>query len=80
VPSTTEITVSQLSRLIGLPHVPAIVDVRTDEEFASSPTLIPSSKRHAAGSNVSWGGEYARQSFIVVCKDGLHLSQAPVRC
>jgi len=75
VPSTTEITVSQLSRLIGLPHLPAIVDVRADEEFASRPTLIPGSKRHAAGANVSWGGEYAGQPVIVVCKDGLHLSQ-----
>jgi rhodanese-related sulfurtransferase len=75
VPSTTEITVSQLSRLIGLPHLPAIVDVRADEEFASRPTLIPGSKRHAAGANASWGGEYAGQPVIVVCKDGLHLSQ-----
>jgi rhodanese-related sulfurtransferase len=75
VPSTTEITVSQLSRLIGLPHLPAVVDVRADEEFASSPTLIPGSKRHAACSNVSWGGDYAGQPVIVVCKDGLHLSQ-----
>ena len=45
MPSTTEITVSQLSRLIGLPHSPAIIDVRTDEEFASDPRLIPGSQR-----------------------------------
>jgi len=28
MPSTTEITVSQLSRLIGLPQAPIIIDVR----------------------------------------------------
>ena len=44
MPSTTEITVSQLSRLIGLPHMPAVIDVRADEEFASDPRLIPGSR------------------------------------
>jgi len=75
VPSTTEITVPQLSRLIGLPQLPAIIDVRADEEFSSDPRLIPGSRRRAAGGHVSWGSEYAGQSVIVVCKDGLHLSQ-----
>ena len=31
MPSPTEITVAELSRLIGLPNAPYIVDVRTDE-------------------------------------------------
>jgi rhodanese-related sulfurtransferase len=75
VPSTTEITVPQLSRLIGLPHLPAIIDVRADEEFASDPTLIPGSRRRAASAHVPWGSEYTGQSVIVVYKDGLHLSQ-----
>jgi len=75
VPSTTEITVPQLSRLIGLPHLPAILDVRADEEFASDPRLIPGSRRRAVGVHVPWGSEYTGQSVIVVCKDGLHLSQ-----
>ena len=43
MPSTTEITVPQLSRLIGLPTSPAIIDVRTDEDFAADPRLIPGS-------------------------------------
>ena len=45
MPSTTEITVPQLSRLIGLPSAPAIVDVRTDEDYAADPRLIPGSRR-----------------------------------
>ena len=32
MPSTTLITISQLSRLVGLPQAPAIVDVRTEED------------------------------------------------
>jgi hypothetical protein len=38
MPSPTEITVAQLSRLVGLPGAPALADVRTEEEFKSDPT------------------------------------------
>ena len=46
MPSPTEITVAQLSRLIGLPDAPALVDVRTDEDFTADPHLIPGAFRH----------------------------------
>src|SRR5262249_46851593 len=55
--------------------MPAIIDVRADEEFASDPRLIPGSRRRVAGANVTGDGEYAGQSVIVVCREGLHLSQ-----
>ena len=41
MPSPTEITVAQLSRLIGLPDAPAIVDVRIDEDYAADPAPAP---------------------------------------
>jgi rhodanese-related sulfurtransferase len=75
VPSTTEITVSQLSRLIGLPDSPAIIDVRTDEEYVTDPRLIPGSRRRAAAAQTQWGGEYSGQRVVLVCGRGLHLSQ-----
>jgi rhodanese-related sulfurtransferase len=75
VPSTTEITVSQLSRLIGLPHGPAIIDVRAEEEFISDPRLIPGSRRRAFGAGAPWAADYNGQSVIVVCQEGLHPSQ-----
>ena len=46
MPSPTEITVAQLSRLIGLPECPVIVDVCTDDDFAADPNLIPTAIRH----------------------------------
>ena len=46
MPSTTEITVSQLSRLIGLPQTPIIIDVRAQDEFAADPRLIPGAQRY----------------------------------
>lgn len=43
--SFNEISVSALSRLIGTPECPAILDVRIDEVFNDEPTLIPSAVR-----------------------------------
>ena len=45
MPSNTEITVTQLFRLIGLPTAPALIDVRTAEDFAADPRLIPAARR-----------------------------------
>ena len=36
MPSVTAITVSQFSRLIGLPQGPAVVDVRIDDDCPPS--------------------------------------------
>jgi hypothetical protein len=41
MPSTTEITVPQLSRRVGLPKGPAIVDVRVEENAAARRTRRP---------------------------------------
>ncbi len=74
MPSTTEITVSQLSRLIGLPHSPTIIDVRADEDFAANPRLIPGSQRRDFSTIVSWGPDYKGQSVVVACQEGLQFS------
>ena len=39
------ITVSQLTRLIGTPDAPVIIDVRTDTDYASDPRVLPASLR-----------------------------------
>jgi rhodanese-related sulfurtransferase len=75
MPSTTEITVSQLSRLIGLPHAPIILDVRGQTEFAADPRLIPGAQRYDLEKNTCSLARLERQSVIVVCQHGLHLSQ-----
>jgi rhodanese-related sulfurtransferase len=75
MPSTTEITVSQLSRLIGLPQTPIIVDVREEEEFAADPRLIPSAQLYDPEVDACSPARLEHQSVIVVCEHGLHLSQ-----
>ncbi|NKB63311.1 MAG: sulfurtransferase [Gammaproteobacteria bacterium] len=46
MPSPNEITVTQLSRLIGTPDYPTIIDVRSDEDFDDDPRMLPGSIRH----------------------------------
>lgn len=75
MPSTTEITVQQLSRLIGLPTAPVVVDVRTEEDYAGDPRLIPGSNRRDFRAVNTWAGNYRGRSIIVACQRGLKLSQ-----
>jgi rhodanese-related sulfurtransferase len=74
VPSTTEITVSQLSRLIGLPQAPTIIDVRSEQDIAADPRLIPGSQHREFGAAASWGADYKGQPVIVACREGRQLS------
>ena len=47
MPSPTEITVNQLSRLIGTAEAPIIIDVRIDEDFDLDPQILPTATRGA---------------------------------
>jgi rhodanese-related sulfurtransferase len=75
MPSTTEITVSQLARRVGLPDQPMILDVRTDEDFGFDPRRLPTSRRRPFGEVAAWAPSLARRPVVVVCQKGLKLSQ-----
>lgn len=75
MPSPTEITVAQLSRLIGLPNSPVLLDVRAEEDVKSDPRLIPGSIRRSPDDPASGGMTPCRKSAIVICRDGGALSQ-----
>jgi rhodanese-related sulfurtransferase len=75
MPSTTEITVSQLSRLIGLPQTPIIIDVRAQDEFAADPRLIPGATRDDPEGVTRSAARLEHHSVILVCQQGLQLSQ-----
>jgi rhodanese-related sulfurtransferase len=75
MPSTTLITISQLSRLIGLPRAPAIIDVRTDEDYRSDPRLLPGALRRDFRAIAHWAREYQGRSAVVVCHKGQKLSE-----
>ena len=75
MPSPTEITVQQLSRLIGLPSGPVVVDVRDDDDYGADPRMIPGSHRRDYRSAANWVGAYKGKSVVVACQKGLKLSQ-----
>jgi len=76
MPSPTEITVAQLSRLVGLPGAPVLADVRTQEEFNSDPRLLPGAQLHPSTGVKGWCRRYAGQSIVVLCQSGGTSSQA----
>lgn len=70
MPSPTEITVAQLARLVGLPEAPAIIDVRTDQAFASDPRLIPGAVRRDVATLEAWGPACRGRRVVVTCRAG----------
>ncbi|MBP0447856.1 chromate resistance protein [Roseomonas sp. SSH11] len=75
MPAPDTITAVQLSRLIGLPDAPVILDVRTGQDLSADPRLIPTSILRHATSAPDWVAEFAGRSVVVVCQRGLKLSQ-----
>lgn len=75
MPSPTTISPDKLARLIGTPNCPALIDVRTDEDFASDPRLIPGSIRCPHDRVQEWGASIANPSVVVICQGGKKLSE-----
>ena len=73
--SYTSISPDKLARLIGTPKMPALIDVRIDEDFAADPRLIPGAMRRSHCDVQDWGPRLAGQSAIVICHKGLKLSE-----
>ena len=72
--SINSISADKLIRLIGTPKCPTLVDVRSDEEFAADPRLVPCSVRRTHEATGDWPADFHGQSAIVICQDGLDLS------
>jgi len=75
MPSPTEITVSQLSRLVGTPSAPLIIDVRIDEDFSQDPNLIPTAFRHPHRDITTLVPQLTGKRVVVYCQKGKKLSQ-----
>src|SRR5438445_3530595 len=71
----TSISPDKLARLIGTAKTPALIDVRTDEDFAADPRLIPGAVRRDHQQAADWGKEFSGCSAIVVCLRGQKLAQ-----
>lgn len=69
------ISADKLSKLVGTPQSPTIIDARDDEDFAAHPCLIPSSSRRDYASVARWADDYSGASVVVACKRGKKLSE-----
>lgn len=75
MPSPTEITVPQLSRLIGTPNAPIIIDVCIDEDFAENPFLLPTARRHPFDDVDTLAAQLQGERVVVYCQKGKKISQ-----
>ncbi|MDO9713664.1 sulfurtransferase/chromate resistance protein [Paracraurococcus lichenis] len=75
MPAPDIITAPQLSRLVGTPEAPRILDVRTDEDFAADPRTLPASLRRDHRRVADWAAGVGPTPVVVVCQRGQKLSQ-----
>lgn len=75
MPGPESITIAQLSRLVGTPEAPAIIDVRLDDDHARDPRRLPGARRRAHHDVGQWAEFYRGRTVAVVCQRGLKLSQ-----
>ena len=69
------ISADKLARLVGTPNAPLLIDVRTADDFAADPRLLPASIRttHVAISEGAMpGGE---GPAVIICQRGAKLSE-----
>ncbi len=73
--SYTTISPEKLARLIGTANGPAVIDVRTEEDFAADPRLIPGAVRRKHEDVAHWGEDYSGQPAVIACLRGQKLAQ-----
>ncbi len=74
MPSPNQITVSQLSRLIGTPDCPVLIDVCIDKDFNDDPRLIPGAFRHPFSKITDLTHSLLDQRTVIICQKGKKLS------
>jgi rhodanese-related sulfurtransferase len=72
--SVNSIVSEKLARLIGTPKCPALIDVRTDDDFSADPRLVPGSVRRPSDTAFEWAAEFGGRAAVVICQKGLKLS------
>lgn len=75
MPSPTEITVSQLARLVGTPDAPVLVDLRIDEDFAADSQLVPGAFRHSFSALDALIPTLGGRRTVMYCQKGRKISQ-----
>src|ERR1700730_16904732 len=72
--SINSIPPEKLARLVATPKGAMLVDVRSDEDFAADPRLIPGSARRHHRATAGLGAAYSGRAVVVICQNGQELS------
>ena len=75
MPGFGTMSAQQLGRLIGTPEAPAVIDVRTDEDFALDPRQLPCAYRVPHTQVARLVPMIATRTAVVVCQGGKKLSE-----
>lgn len=75
MPAFSTISPLQLSRLIGTSDAPTLIDVRTDDDFATDPRLLPCAFRLPHGSIADAAGRIGPAGAVTICQHGKKLSE-----
>jgi rhodanese-related sulfurtransferase len=70
VSSFNSISADKLWRLVGVPHGPALIDVRSKDAFAAEPRFIPGAIRRSHETASSWAQEFTGRSTVAICENG----------
>ncbi len=73
--SVNSISSDKLARLIGVPHGPALIDVRTNEDYEADPRFMPGALRRPPESVSDWASEFVSRPTIVIDKSGQQVSE-----
>lgn len=69
------ITANQLARLVGMPDAPVLIDLRTPEDAAEDPRLLPAALRRDHREVAAWAPDFRGRMAVVYCQKGLKLSE-----
>ena len=75
MPDQNALSPTSLFDQIGTPDCPAIIDARTDNDFAADPRLIPAAIRRPGLQAADWAQAFAGRRVAVYCDRGLKISQ-----
>ena len=69
MPAPNILAAERLFRLLAGRHA-ALIDVRSDEDAAADPRLLPGARRKPAETVPEWGPELSGQSAVIYCAEG----------
>jgi len=70
VSSFNSISADKLWRLVGVPHGPALIDVRVKDADTDDPRFIPGALRRSYETASSWAPEFTGRATVTICENG----------